>query len=124
MLEALPEFTALQRLSLQDFWCASSSSVPTFQICIHNDPHDFTLHHVRALHWVRKLSCWECRVFTEEPWQDDQSLNILSRLTGLTSLNLRCTHFTTGLEQLAALTFLRHLDLSLNPSFNGSGEAM
>ncbi|KAK9846102.1 hypothetical protein WJX84_008819, partial [Apatococcus fuscideae] len=78
MLEALPEFTALQRLSLQDFW-----------------------------------------VFTEASFQSDPSLNVLSRLTRLTSLNLCSTHFTTGLEQLAALTALQRLDLSLNPSFNG-----
>lgn len=62
-------------------------------------------------------------MFTEESWQADPSLNILSRLTGLTSLNLRSTHFSSGLEQLAALTCLQHLDLSLNPSFNGSGDA-
>ena len=77
-----------------------------------------------GIYWLHPRRLGDrCRVFTEESWQADPSLSILSRLTGLTSLNLRSTHFSSGLEQLAALTCLQHLDLSLNPSFNGSGDA-
>ena len=65
-----------------------------------------------------------CRVFSDDAWQQDPSLNVLSRLTGLTSLNLRSTHFTAGLEQLGTLMRLAHLDLSLNPGFLGSGVSL